>query len=514
MIISQPDITLNILPAQRDIDNTTHRVLIVGQMLSGTATSGAVNVNVGNDHEEDALFGRASHVAALVRQFRRINPISPIDVVGYTEALGVKASGTVVFTGPATAAGTIYVTIGSDADNKYAIAVASGDTATTIGDALVAAMAADTTSVAVGVNTTGSVAITHKQKGTIGNQVPIKVTNLPAGVGVTITGMSSGATDPTITGLEALIDGRRYHSIVFPGTWSLSTLGTILTNRLNATNAILDGMAIVTKADTYSNLLTYVSSRNNPLLIAIGNPLVSVSGRLVGGAIVEISDNISAQFAAIRALRLTRDSNLSRYVIGNNGPKDVFGGPHLASLPYFNTPFYNLPLIQQGDGFTRTQIEALQLVGVSVLGNNVAGNMLIAGEIVTTYLTDVGGNADSSFKYAEYVDTISNVREYIFNNLKLQYAQSRLTDGALTPGYNMANADSIKAYITGLYITLSDTGYVLTRGGESIIKYFKDNLTVSLNLETGAVTIGMIVPIVVQLRTIFANIRLAFNTNN
>lgn len=515
MPISQPDITFNIVPAQRDIGNYPHRVLIVGQKVSGgTATAGVITTNVGNDNEADTLFGATSHLASMVRQFRRINPITPLDVIAYADASGTNATGEIALSGTATAAGTMYVTLGSDYDHKYAISVASGDSASTVGDAIDTAVAADTKVQFTSSNSAGTVTITHVHDGTIGNNAAIKVTGVPAGLTASITGMASGATDPTITGLSTLIDGVRYHTIVYPGTWSTSTIDTLLDSRFNVTNEILDGVAIMTKIDTYSNLQSVAASLNQPLLTFIGNKKVSTASKLVGGSIVEISDNISAQIAAIRALRLTQDANISRFVIGNNGPKDIYGGPHLASLPYFNTPFSYLPLEDTGDGFTRTEVETLQTKGVSVLGNNTARTAVILGEVTTTYTTDSGGNADTSFKYLNYVDTISNVREYFFNNTRAQYGQCRLTDGALVPGYNMANADSIKAYLTGLYLDLAGDGYVLTRAGESNLKYFKENLTVTLDLANGKVTIDMLVPVVVQLRTIIATVRVAFNTNN
>jgi phage tail sheath gpL-like len=514
MTISQPDITLNIVPAQRDVGNTAHRVLLIGQKVSGgTASSGVITTDVGNDNEADTLFGATSHLASMVRQFRRINPITPLDCIAYSDASGTNATGEIELTGTATAAGTILLTLGSNYDEKYSIAVAVGDTATEVGDAIDTAVAAATKSQFTTSNTTGTVTITHVHDGTIGNNLPLAVSGVPAGLTATLTGMASGATDPTITGLGDLLDGVRYHTIVYPGTWATVTIDTIMDGRLNATNEILDGVVIMTKQDSYANLQTVAASLNQPLLTFIGNKLVSDTSRLVGGAIVEMGDNISAQLAAIRSLRLTPEANISRYVIGNNGPRDVFGGPHLASLPYFNTPFSYLPVVKTGDGFTRTEIETLQTKSVSVLGNNVARNSIILGELVTTYTTDAGGNADTSFKYVNYIDTISNVREYMFNNLRTQYAQCRLTDGALVPGYNMANADSIKAYLVGLYLDLSGEGYVLTRAGETNLAYFKENLSVSLDLSLGKVTVDMIVPIVVQLRTILATVRVAFNTN-
>lgn len=509
-IVSLPNTTFNILPAQTNVGNYPHRVLLVGVMGTGTATSGAITTNIGSAGEEDALFGANSHLAMMIRNFRLYNKITPIDAVGYSNSGGTAAAGTIAFSGTATASGSITVRVGSQLNHTYTLTVASGTTATTVGASLVSALGADARAPVTGINTTGSVALTAVNKGTVGNNLTLEVLNLPAGITCTITAMANGATDPTITGLEALIDDIRYQGIVFPGTWDTAAINTIMKNRLNVTNKILDGVAILCKVDSSSNLGTWVAALNNPLLVGFGEPLVNRTS-LKGAAHREFADGIAARFAAIRALRLTDGANIANFVIGTNNGLDQFGGAHTASLPYFNTPITGLPLITRGDGFSRTTVETLKNACVSVIGNNIANNESITGEILSTYKTDAAGNPNKSFKYLEYVDTITQVREYFWNNCRAKYAQTRLTEGALVPGYTMANADSIKAYMVALYNDLAEIA--LVQEGEQAIKYFKQNLTVTLDMEEGQVFANMNVPVVVQLRTILANIRIAFSTN-
>lgn len=511
--IRRPKTTFNIVNAQRDISNAPHRVLFVGQMLTGTATAGVLEENIGNDNEWEGKFGKNSHLANMIRHFRRINEITKIDAFPLADVGGGTAAvGSFAFTGPATAGGTLKITVGSKKDWTVDVTVAVSDTATTIATNVATAINNISTRIFDASASAGIVTITCKHKGTLGNFITLGIEDVPTGVSCTITQMASGATNPSYSALSAAIANRRYHTIVFPGGYDLTDLDNLLDNRFNVTNNVLDGIAAISKYDSVSNLSTWVNTLNQQLLVAIGIKSVNRAA-LKGGAIVEHPDMISAQFAAIRALRLTEGVSIAKYVIGNNGPRDTFGGPHLASLPYFNTPFYELPLIKQGDGFTDAEINTLISAGVSVLGNNPASNTIVASDIVTTYLTDVGGNPDVSFKYLNYVDTISGIREYYYNNCRAQYAQCRLTDGPLVPGYNMANADSIKAYLAGLYLDLSGRGYVLTRGGEENFKFFKDNLYVTLDFENGKVSVDMTVPIIVQLREILATIRVAFNTN-
>jgi phage tail sheath gpL-like len=218
-------------------------------------------------------------------------------------------------------------------------------------------------------------------------------------------------------------------------------------------------------------------------------------------------------FAAVRSLRLTQDASISRYLT-SSASLDQFGGPALASLPYFNTPIPQMPNITAPRGWTTAEIELLLAGGISVIGANATGSAALVGEVVTTYKTDSAANEDITWKFLNYVDTSSNVREYMFNNYKSRFAQSRLTSGSVSRGRDMANDVVIRAYTEQLYKDLSGPNFILVQAGEDAIVYFKDNLTLTLDLANGKVTITMFVPIVTQLRQIIATIKIAFDTES
>jgi phage tail sheath gpL-like len=238
-----------------------------------------------------------------------------------------------------------------------------------------------------------------------------------------------------------------------------------------------------------------------------------INGTEVGPAKFEFNDVFSAEFGAIRALRLTQGASIAQYVVAPSA-LDAFGGPAIASLPYFNTPMYNIPLSTFGYGFNDDEIAGLLDSGISVIGDNQANTQTIMGQMVTTYKTDASGNPDVTFKFLEYVDTASNIREYFFNNLKSNYSQSRLTLGDLIPGYNMANQQSIAAFCVGLYADLAGEGFVLTQAGEQALTFFKNNLQVNIDLSQGLATVYMITPIVTQLRQINVTMQIAFSTQS
>jgi phage tail sheath gpL-like len=511
-IILQPRVAVDIVPATVAVENSEHRILFVGQMTSGSATAGALNENLANDNSEDTLFGSHSMLAGMIRAAKALNQTTRMDAIALADAgAGVAATGTIVVGGAPSAAGTLKVRIGSELNHEYSIAVATTDTPTTLGDAIVAAVTADGDCPVSAANVTGTVTFTALNKGTLGNQIGIEVVGSVAGVTTAVTGMASGATDPTLTTVFDVVGNARYQTIVWPYAQATTVLRTFLDGRFNDDNRVLDGVGITAWHDSLANHLSVLNALNSQSLVFLADKAQSES-LYKGSAVFELEPVKAAQFAAIRGLRLTDGAGISHFVITTNGPLDSFGGPALASKPYFNTAFPNLPLVASTRGWLTSEIEDLHDAGGSVLGINVSGNAALAGEVTTTYKNDTAGNPDVSFKYLNYVDTASNAREYFYNNLRSRFAQSRLTAGDVIKGRDMANDITIANFCEKLYQDLSGPTYVLLQAGEDAVKFFKDNLSVVLDLASGRATITMTVPIVTQLREILATMKIAFST--
>lgn len=510
-VVSNPVVNVTKAPASQIISNAPQKVLIVGQQTGSTYTSGQLVEEIGNANVEIGNFGKGSHIAEMVRAFKSVNQVTRVDAIPLDDdGSAVSATGTIEFSGTSTEAGTLTVYIGSRKNHAYSLAVASGDTATTIGAALVTALGNDDYAVVSGVNTTGSVALTAKNGGTVGNNIGLQVSGSVAGVSVTVTAMSSGATDPTLTNLFDVIGEERYQTIVYPGSYAIPTLTTdFLDDRWNTSNKILDGVGVISKTDTFANLGTFLDAQNSQSLIVHCNETVS-DDLYKGSSLFELDDVISAQIGAVRSLRLTDGSNVSRYVIASN--LDLIGGTSAASLPYFNTPLFDLPIIDIGKGFSSTEVKSLNDKGGFVCGNNVTRTAVLLGQVYTTYKTDVAGNSDQTYQFLNNVDTLSNIAEFFFNNLRADYAQYRLTDGAVVNGRNIANEQTIRSSFVEYYNTLSGPEYVLTRAGQENLNFFIDNLSFTLDLLEGKVTSIAEVPLVVQLRQLDVILKAVFNT--
>ncbi len=233
------------------VGNTPHRVLAVGQMLAaGTAISGELQEEIGNDNSWDTLFGEKSMLAGTIRAFKGslsapLNRYSRIDAIGIDDNGSTKAAGKVTFTsGPVTAgaSGSITVIVGSERNHSYEVSYSGGDVVTAIGAALETAINADSKRPVEPNNVAGDVDLDAQHAGTVGNDIGIKVIGSIPGVTIAVTGMTGGATDPVLTTLFDPVATERYQTILYPANWGFDALTDFLDARFNPTGQLLDGV--------------------------------------------------------------------------------------------------------------------------------------------------------------------------------------------------------------------------------------------------------------------------------
>jgi hypothetical protein len=288
----------------------------------------------------------------------------------------------------------------------------------------------------------------------------------------------------------------------------VTPLVTLLDARWNADNVILDGVGFRVSNDSLANHLTRLGSLNCRNLVDMCQEDVTDAAYLGPGG-CEQPWVIATQIAAIRALRLTDGALVSQHVT-TTASRDQYGGMHMASLPYFNTPLPNLPPPPSGWGWTDAEIEQLFNAGGAIVGTNSGGDSGLVGELVTTYLTDAASNADATWKFLNYVDTASACREYFVNNMRATFAQSRLTEGALQRGRDIANEEKIAGVMEKLAADLADLS--LLQAGETATKYFKDNLDIDIEMSTGTASISAMLPIITQARGFQITFKISFST--
>jgi len=500
----RPAIYSAINSAKTPITPEGREILIVAPMVSGTATSGALVENILSELEFNNHFGRTSKLAKIGRQIIKASNISGIkpkvSAIGLTDnASGVSATGSFAISGTATASGVLSFYVDS-IRGKYDVAVAVGDTANAIGTTLASLINADLDKIVSASNSSGTVTLTAVNKGTVGNSIGIKIDNSVAGITVALTAFSSGATDPSLTGLFDVINSKRFSTIIYPSDWTLSTLTDLTEARFSVNNNVLFGQGIIYKTATYSTLNSAGDALNLKTLTYFGNKLIS-SATKKGGAIFEDPMVIAGYFAIYRELRLTQNSNIS--AITSNGQSN--GGIKFGAIPYHNTPFSLLPVIPTGEDFTDAESAELENSGISILSNNIANNIITANKVVTTYKTNALGLSDITFKDLNKIDTLTLIVEYCFLNLKNQYSQHTLTTGDLIAGLPQINKQEFINIMVVYYNYLASQG-LLIKSAEAI-EAFKNALNEStvIDLANGKIVANAIAPITSQLNDIFLN---------
>ncbi len=519
--IKQPKVTAVIANANVAVANTPQKVLFVGQKVTaGSAPDGVLVTNVGNEGEEDALFGPNSQLAGAIRAFRKINGVNRVDAIPLDDdGSGVPRVVDFTILGTATAAGTVTVTVASEENHKFVVPIADTDTATAIGAAITAAVNADLDVPFLCSDAVGAVTLTADNDGTVANDLGVQVDIDAAGItlSVDVTETTPGSVDPTLTGVLDVAT-ERYQGVNWPYR-DEAALVAFLGPRFNPTNAILDGVGFSPLVDTLANITDGSTGvldvlNDQSLVYFCDQQETEASGSAskssyLGPAQNEAGYVKTAYFLAIRALRLTTGENIGSFVT-SSASRDQIGGVALASLPYFNTPIAQLPLVAAGRGWTDSEIETIFDAGGTVLGVNTGGTGALVGEVVTTYKTDAASNPDPTFQFLNYVDTESNIREYRFNNAKARFAQSRLTEGAVARNRDMANAVVIRAFFEQLFKDTGGVDFVLTQSGDVADAFYKANLDVTLDLATGTVTVTDLTPIITQLREITMTMKVAF----
>ena len=508
-ITSLPRVTGVFTTDSRAILSVPQRILVIGQKNGGTAISGALIQNIANGGAEDALVGANSRLGGCIRAIKVVNQETQLDAISLDDNGVALATGTIAITGTqSTEAGTYVFNIASRENHSYSIPVALNDTPTIVGDALVAAITADTKVPVTAVNTSGSVAITAVNAGTMGNFIGLEVQEEIAGLTVAVTVMASGATDPVLTNIFDVIGEQRYQTIIFPSEYGFDFITDYLDPKLNVDNIFLIGDGYCGKTDTLSNLKTAANAENSQNLKIFGNQLVSDTF-YKGSAMFELDDVRAGYFGGWKALKLTAGANItSRISARSSGTLDRVGGISQNSYPFFNTPFPELPLIDLDRGFSQSEISELNDAGLSVEGNNSANTEVLLGEVVTVYKTDAQSNPDTTFKFENVKITTDAINEYFFNNLKADFDQSRATQGDLTPNAAMTNPNKMRAAMTTYYKRLGDL--LLVEKGETSRNFFNENLTVTLDSNTGKFTVTGKVIDIIQLREIDYNFKVTF----
>jgi phage tail sheath gpL-like len=410
------------------------RGLVIGQPT--TAATGLALVT--SVDAAAALYGAGSMLTRMIRAFRANNTFSELWALPVADSgSGVDATGTLAFTGPASAAGAVSLYI---AGKLVPVAVASGDTATNIGDAVEAAVNADTTLPVTADATTGTVTLTARNAGTLGNSIALGVNlnaaldgeALPAGVGLTITAMASGATDPDLAGVAAALGDEEFEVIVAPyiAATPLNAMRDLMNDTTGrwAWSRQIYGHAFSASRDSVADLLTFGATRNDQHMTVVGyeetNPTYPAD--MAAAFAAQVLTSVSADPARpVQTLPLT----------------GVFAAP-------------------TGTRFTKSQRQSLLSTGIATIAYEASSVQI--NRAVTTYRVNAFGVADASYLDCETLFTLAEVVCRLRAVITTKFPRSKLAnDGTrFGAGQPIVTPKSIKAELVAQYAEMEAEGLV------------------------------------------------------
>jgi phage tail sheath gpL-like len=419
------------------------RALIVGLQTSTATQSEATLLAVPDADTAETYFGRGSMVAQMVRAFKRQNPHTELYACALDPASGTNATVDTVFSGTATAAGTVALSV---AGRRIEIPVAVGDTATNVGDAIDTeiALAKNTDLGVTSSNTTGTVTWTADDDGTHGNQIRIIVSpretdSIPAGL--TLTGgdedqyLASGATDADVdTALTAV--GNEDFQIVACGFTDTTNLGKVqdwLATQWGPT-VKKEGHSVAGYTGTLANTTSAGNAENSKHMTLIGPGKIPQTPWIV---------------AAVGAARVARN-----WEVDPNRPmQNTF-------LVEGQEDIYGIDAPKAADKFTDAQIETLLSDGVACI-EYVVGKPKIV-RMITTYQTNASAVPDTS-----YMDTITmlNLMNYFYQwrvMLSTKYPNSKAAanNTSFAPGVAIVQPVTLEGDAADLYEDMIDQGWV------------------------------------------------------
>ena len=383
---------------------TSPRTLLIGQKLAAGVGIADKQIMVASEADAINLCGRGSMLARMFTAARKNDPLGEIWLLPVVEpAAGVAATGTIVITGTATAAGTLFLTI---AGQLVQAAVASGDAPTAIATAVAAAINAATDLPVTASSSVGTVTLTCRWKGETGNDI-LTLHNYrgiaggertPAGVTVVVNPMASGTAAPTLTAAIAAMADEEYDFIVqpFTDTTSLDAFKTEMSDASGrwSYNRQVYGHVYSAKRGALAALTSFGGARNDQHMT-----VAAVEANLPNPVW-----EYAAAYGARNAVFLKIDP-----------ARPTQTGELVGILP-----------ATAGQRFTLTERQALLNYGVAT--SYYGGGAQRVERAITTYQKNAFSQTDPSYLDSETLHTGAYVIRFLRSRVTTKYARHKLAN--------------------------------------------------------------------------------------
>lgn len=399
-----------------------YSALMIGQRLSTGTIAAKVPTRVSSLDQGKRYFGVGSQLALMLDPWFKNNKKTKLTVIALDDAqAGVMATKTLTITGPATAAGTLYLYIGG---KLVSVAVTLNMTATALATAIAAAVQADTSLPFTAASDAGVVTLTCKWKGETGNVIDVRLNYYsgeatPAGIAVVIAAGTAGATNPVITDAIDVFGPEQYQVIAYPFTdaANMALIKAELAERWGPT-VQKEGFAFLAKDDTVGNLGTFGGLTNSQFFSTLGikgSPTPSFA--------------IAAAYAAVIA----------------------YYGEIDPARPFQTLELKGVLAPAQADRFTTDEDNTLLYDGISTAYVGAGGEVRIQRAITMYRLSELGAD-DDSYLDVTTVLTLAYLRYSLRTRIKTKYPRHKVAnDGTrFGPGQAVVTPSVIKAECVAL----------------------------------------------------------------
>src|SRR5581483_3184622 len=442
--------------SQANTGQVNQRALLIGSKTSSGAAAANVPSQIASITDAKTQFGPGSILANMAWAYRQSDPFGEVWGLPLTDS-GTAGAGSIVFTGPATAGGAVSLYI---AGQLVSVPVTSAMTAAQLATAVAAAITALTdlpVTATVDGSNTAKVDITAKSASLASNDIDIRLNYrgsaggeaLPSGIGATVTAMTGGATNPTLTTALAYLGNLPFDFIAcaYTDATSMTALAAFLNDTAGrwSWETQLYGHYFVAYRGTSSALGTWGVTLNDQHGSAMGfydspSPCWNWAASLAGAA----------------AVSARADPGLPMQTVKLGG----LLAPPVASR------------------FSLSQQNALLYDGVSTFNVAPDGTISIQN-LITTYQVNGLGQADTSYLEIETMMLLMFVLRALAGVVNTKYSRVKLAaDGTrFAPGSNIVTPSIIRADIIAQYRQLEFEGYVQQAD------VFAANLVVQINAQ-------------------------------
>lgn len=424
-----------------------HKVLIIGQGLA----TGSVGVEelkaITSDGLADGFFGTGSILARMCNMFKKNNANTELFAMALSGDGGVKAHASVMFSecldgNIASGTGTIYIMING---TQFAYNYASGDSGQAIASHFASVIASDLTVPVSAENVDGSLYLTAKNSGTLGNDINIRfnyyegqqVPDTFSGITVVsamysqLNSMTGGTVDPDLDDAWAVIDGEQFHYIIQPytGVANLTSIEDELADRFGPLEDI-QGHGFTAYRATLADCSTKGNTRNSPF-----NTIIGVYDAPQG------PEEWAAAWGAIASFYLNQDP--------------------ARPLQFLKLKKILAPPIEWR--FTREERDTLLYDGIATWITDTSSNVLIE-RCITTYQKNVAGTPDPSYLDVQTLATLGEIRYQYKTRMQNRFIIPRfkLADDTfpVQPGSKVVTPKTVAAETIALFTELRNAGLV------------------------------------------------------